>query len=740
MMAHSSAADHLERRKQVHLCLRPDLIVESQKYEGRTCYVVKDPVALRYYRFQERERFLMRFLDGRHTLDEARQEYERRYRPERLRLEEVESFAHLLLSCGLAHGDGPETGPRLFARRSRENRARLLRTLTDILYIRMPLFDPDRLLGGLLRPLGWMFTPAFLLAGVGLMLAALLLVAMRFDTFCARLPSWNEFLAWGTIGYLWLALGLVKAAHEFGHGLTCKAQGGAVHEMGALLLCFAPCLYCDVTDAWMLPGKRQRILISAAGIYVELLIAALATFIWWHADGQPFVSQLCLGVIVVCGVHTVLVNANPLLRYDGYYVLADWLEVPNLRERAGRVLENVILGHGLGVEVRPEPFVTTGRRLLLAAYGLASVVYRWLLTCGVTWFLYRFLERQGLGALGMVPALAALGPLVAWPLWRFGRRLRAGGRLPAMKIRNVLCSGAVLGTLGCLFGWMPLPVGNVAGTALVELQPGAADKVYVPAPAFLDRLYVHDGQRVRAGDVLAEFRSLAAEDQREEARCAYDIGTVRLQGLQERTDGSDDPRQRGLSEIERTVIAGERDLALRRMEVYSEQIGRLTLRAPRAGVVMNPPRPDEVGKFWHKDGEAPFCSIGEPGRLRALLPVTPADYRLLQEVTEASGPDVTVRVQGTGTRRLRGRLAPLPEAEVRDLPLALTNRGGGPVPAEVGADGNTLVPVMQHYLAVVDLLETDAGVFPGALGRVVIGGRWHSGAWWLGRALAGAVH
>ena len=124
--------------------------------------------------------------------------------------------------------------------------------------------------------------------------------------------------------------------------------------MGALFLCLSPALYCNVSDAWTLPNKWHRIIISAAGIYVELIIAALATFVWWNTPAYPFVNNLSLSLMVVCSVSTVVFNANPLMRYDGYYVLADWLEIPNLREKANRFLTNLVLDRCLGVEVQPD--------------------------------------------------------------------------------------------------------------------------------------------------------------------------------------------------------------------------------------------------------------------------------------------------------------------------------------------------------------------------------------------------
>src|SRR5438552_11886581 len=143
----------LERRKQVRLRIRGDLGITPQKYEGRTYYVVKDPVSLRYYRFKEQEHFLIGLMDGGHTLDDAQKKFEQRFRPDRLTLEDLEQFGQQLLTAGLAQNESPQAGKQLYDRRKKRRRSELLQALTNILYIKIPVFDPERLLGWMLNKL-----------------------------------------------------------------------------------------------------------------------------------------------------------------------------------------------------------------------------------------------------------------------------------------------------------------------------------------------------------------------------------------------------------------------------------------------------------------------------------------------------------------------------------------------------------------------------------------------------------
>ena len=366
-----------ERRKQVRLKVRPDLQISEQRYEGKIYHVVKDPVCLRYYRFNKQEYFVFSLFDGTHPMEEVWKRFEDEFRPHRLEFQDLESFARQLVTAGLVQHETGGAGKHLFQRRAKQRRMRRFAAISNIMYWKIPVFDPDRLLTWMIQYLWWIFTPLCFAASIALMLAAVFQVLIHFQTFYEKIPRYQEFFAINTVLYMWMSLGVVKVIHEFGHGLSCKAYKGESHEMGILLMCFSPALYCNVTDAWTVADKWKRIIISFAGIYVELVIAALATFVWWYTPHLPVINNIAMAVMVLCSVSTVFFNANPLMRFDGYYMLADWLEIPNLRDRANRYITNLFLDKALGVEVPPEQYMAPGRRVLFITYAIASYVYRW---------------------------------------------------------------------------------------------------------------------------------------------------------------------------------------------------------------------------------------------------------------------------------------------------------------------------------------------------------------------------
>jgi putative peptide zinc metalloprotease protein len=737
-MEKAAPASDLERRKMVRIRLRADLSIAPHKYEGRTYWVVKDPVSLRYYRFKEQEHFLLEFMDGSHTLDEAQKEFERRFRPDRLTLEDLESFAQQLLTAGLAQNESPQAGKQLFERRAKRVRSEWMQTLTNILYIKIPIFDPERLLQWMLQYVWWIFTPWFMLLSAGVMASAIMLVLTHFETFRSKLPELHEFFAFKNILLLWICLGVVKVIHEFGHGLSCRYYGGEVHEMGALFLCFSPCLYCNVSDAWTLPSKWQRITISAAGIYVELIIAAISTFVWWNSANHPVVKNVSLNLMVLCSISTVIFNANPLMRYDGYYVLADLIEVPNLRERCNRYIKNLCLEYCLGVEVQPEPYMALGRRIWFVLYASISYIYRWVITFSILYVMNNWLKPYKLGVVSSMLATFAAASMVGWPLYRLGKNIHKRGRLPDMKPLRVTISSLVIAGIVLFFFLVPLPISHIRQIGVVQVDPEAALPVSVQTAGQLVELKVRNGDRVRHGDILATFSNPQIEADLIRAEGDQDSLRDKVRYLETQHEAARTrPAEQG--QIAAELEAARRDLNTVTQELRTKraEADKLKLRASQAGVVLSPPLIDDVGRTWDKAEASVFCKVGDPERLRVIVPITPSEYRLLKEDMEyaqSKGEELTVdlRVQGLAGQRWQGKVLPLPAAAARegDILPQLMNHHGGPVAVKQTSKHGLYVPVAQQYLIEIEIKDPGPTICPGALSQVKVNCRWRTTAWW----------
>lgn len=737
-MENAAPASELERRKMVRLRRRADLEVVPQRYEGRTYFVVKDPVSLRYYRFKEQEHFLLKLMDGGHTLDAAQKAFEDRFRPERLKLEDLEQFGQQLLTMGLVQNEAPQAGKQLYENRTKRIRMEWMQTLTNILYIKIPVFDPEKTLRRMLPYLRWMFTRIFLAASLVFMLSALALVFTHFETFYSRLPTFESYFTFKNVVYLWIALGVVKVIHEFGHGLSCKAFDGEVHEMGFLLLCFSPAMYCNVSDAWRLPSKWHRIIISFAGIYVELMIAAAATFVWWNTPSQPFVNNLALNLMVVCSVSTVLFNGNPLMRYDGYYVLADWIEIPNLRDRANKYLQNLAMEYCLGIEVPPEQYMELTRKILFLTFAIVSYVYRWVVTFMILKFMATFLKPYKLEVISELLAVGALGSMIGWPLYRLIKNVKKRGRLPDMKPIRVTISACLVAMVLLVVFLVPLPVSRIRDRGYVE--PIEIMRVSVEAPGMLKELLVKEGQFVKKGKELARFASLELETKRDEAQSQMRIKDELVRFYDEQLAKEQDPAQIDRLRNERNKTVSDRESAKAANEHVTMEMKKLVLRAPRDGVVIGLPQIDEIGKRFDREQNSLFCSIGDKTKLRVIVPLTPPDYELLQQNLKKERPnhplEATIRVQGHGGKLWQGRIGVMPKSAAKTVPMQLSTKAGGPLAVKPGSTQNELEPQSQVFLVGIDFIDPDDTIAINSHAQVKIHCEYHSTAWWIYRTIS----
>ena len=339
--------------------------------------------------------------------------------------------------------------------------------------------DPDRLLDRLYRAIGpLIFNRLTLYLTVAVFIGALFLLFNHIDKFQHRQP----LLSWINMLYLTIALFLIKIPHEFGHGLVSKHYGSEVHEMGLMFLVFMPVMYCDASDVWMVGDKGKRMATTAAGIGVELTMAALATYVWAFTAGGTLINQFALNVMLVASVSTLLFNGNPLLRYDGYYFLMDLMEVPNLRQKGMSYLTYLIQRYVLGLDHAAMPLDVKGRQLGILGFALASTLYRWFIMFAIVVMVWKFLDPYGWGVVGGVLALGCVYSSFIAPLGRMCRFLHQNRH----RIHLRLAATAVLVlTIGAaVYGFLLMPVEQRIDAQCV-IRPTGAVPVYVSQAGFV---------------------------------------------------------------------------------------------------------------------------------------------------------------------------------------------------------------------------------------------------------------
>ena len=335
--------------------LRRDLTISRQPTSEGVIFVIKDPIKNRFYRFPEEAHFIASQLDGQTGLAAIRKRTEEKFGT-LLPPEELTAFIGTLTTASLLDtGDG-ETA-----------RARTPFIQGSLLYLRFRAFDPDRLFNYLIGKVGFCFTPLFMVVSALTILSA---VCVAFANWGDAVQGFASLFQWWALPLVLTIAVLVVVGHEFGHGLTCKHYGGEVHELGFMLIYFSPALYANVSDAWLFPEKSKRLWVGFAGPYIELFLWALATWTWRLTNTDTLINLIAFIVMVTSGVKT-LFNFNPIIKLDGYYLLSDWLEIPNLRKKAFACLNDTIK-RICGAKVpRLEKLGRRERRILLA-YGLIA--------------------------------------------------------------------------------------------------------------------------------------------------------------------------------------------------------------------------------------------------------------------------------------------------------------------------------------------------------------------------------
>jgi len=342
---------------------REDLIISQQEYEGKTYYVIKDPLTNKFFRIKEPEYFITRNLDGKKSNQEIIEEFEKKFNV-KLNQPTLEKFIQQLQKFGFLEG---EITDRELSKLGAKPEKTLLK---KILFLKIKAFNPDKFLNKLLKKTRFFYTRGFLFFSLLVIFLAFIVTISNWTDLGY---SFNKLFHLTTIVKLWLAIFLIAIVHELGHALTCKYFGGEVHEMGFLLIYFQPAFFTNVSDAWLFKEKKKKLLVSWAGIYIHLFLWACATLLWRVTDLEIQLNSFLFVMMIVSGV-LIIFNFNPLIKLDGYYLLSDWLEIPNLRKKAfgylGSLFKNKILKAGeKAVEV------SRRERKIYPLYGSLSLLY-----------------------------------------------------------------------------------------------------------------------------------------------------------------------------------------------------------------------------------------------------------------------------------------------------------------------------------------------------------------------------
>ncbi len=590
-----------------HPRLRPNLRFVEQTQDGTTVHIVKDPVAMKYFRFGAREIALMQLMNGERSLaelaEEARQALGLATSPGA-----VERFVHRLKEMGLVERTQEERSALLmeFARRSRADRMRGHgRTLWRM---RFSLGDPDVLLGRLNHALAAAFTRPFVIASFVLFLMYALIVTTHWTSFTSGVSTLYtpQTYTLSFVVLLYATALTIFLIHEFGHGVACKHYGGEVHEMGVMLIYFMPAFYCNVNDAWTFERRSDRLWVTFAGGWIQLILASFAALLWISVQPGSLLYDVAFMSLLIGGGMTVLLNFNPLIPLDGYYALVDWLGIPNLRARASEYVGAVIRKRLLRADT-PVPTVTPREARIFLVYGTLSQLYIIMILSLLALGIGRFMGNHW-GGWGLAAFAFLLWRMTSQQRHRLARslsavRVRESARRIATRVPPRYAIPALL--LVVLAFLLPWTI-RVSGTAIVE----APERLIFRAAedARVASVLVREGDRVAAGSVLAVMRNpeLELEWTRTQAAVAA------LERAVSAAFARGDRAAQRAAELE---LSADRDM-LERLHARREA---LVLRAPAAGQVVTA-HADELLGATFEAGDSVLAMYRAGLQARVFLP------------------------------------------------------------------------------------------------------------------------
>jgi len=450
--------------------LRSTVQVSRQHFRGQMWHVLQDPGANQFFRLNEAAYHFVAMLDGRRTVGQVWHTCNDELGDSAPTQGEAIQLLGQLYASNLLSAELPPDAEGLLKRYKKRRLREVQGYMTNLLFVRIPLIDPDHFLDAWVGLFGKVFSVIGFLLWICLIATGIYWLAPRMQDLA---DSSQGIFDPSNLALLYLSMVAIKIIHEFGHGFSCKrfgkraGGGGEVHVMGVMFLIFTPLPYVDASSAWALRSKWQRAMIGAAGMYIELAIAAVAAIVWANTEIGTL-HAICYNIMFIASISTLLFNGNPLLRYDAYYILSDLLEIPNLSQRSKDFIYYLVKRYIWGVKRARNPAHSIGERIWFVFYGVASTLYRIFILVMILAFLGDRLPEQ----LRFVAIILGGVSLVMWlfvPLGKFLKYLAVSPELARSRTRAVITTLVFVGGVVAGIGMVPAPE-HVRLEGIVELE------------------------------------------------------------------------------------------------------------------------------------------------------------------------------------------------------------------------------------------------------------------------------
>jgi len=686
--------------------LRADIVIRRQSFKHQEYYVLKDPLALTYFRLLPEEAYVLTLLDGKKSLGQIARRFNARYPNHHRSAAELAQFVNQLGAGGLLNISASRFIEE--AKKTKPQQLLLLwaKLISSTLFIKVPLLDPSPWLGKLVHAIRFVWTKWFVGAALLLFVWTIGLLLANAGEFSAR-PI--NFFSASNLMLLWATTIVIKTLHEFGHATTCRRFGGEVHEMGVCFMMFTPCGYVDASDAWMMRHQRHKLFTTIAGIFTELILACIAAHLWLILpDGLA--RSVAFNAMLVASINTIVFNINPLMRFDGYYVLCDLLEVPNLRSKAisfcSYHLQRLMLGYRNRMQEMQFAQEAHGRVFVL--YAILAYLYMISIIYGFTQIFARVLEPIGLHDFGLSLGFFVEGSFVALPFIKVIMDATKPG-VHIVKTGSALkrASLIVLGLVGIVVGSFYVPTRyHVSGQAVV--MPHSLEVVGSEVGGVIREVHVRTGQWVSRGDLLITLDHPEVTAELKIAEAGRVQARVRFSSLANSSTWR-------VSET-RAFAAQEMEVAEAAYKIAAARAAKLELRAAAAGYVLTPDVKKLVGSY-----APPFAVVLRLGDTRQLRLV----MALSEDEAQVVGPGAPVEGRWLATaEKFETKLDSVASqpAKPSELHHGMLAYFGGVVPAQAMQRDHRGAPSYPIFLATAPLPKPDYEVTEGLRLRVNIEG------------------
>jgi putative peptide zinc metalloprotease protein len=589
--------------------LRNHIRIHRHDYRGKIWFILQDIAAGRSHRLTPASYHFLGLMDGTRTVDELWQATGAQGGEDAPTQDEVIRLLGQLHAADALICDVPPDGQELFRRYQRHERQKWKKRLWTPLAVRIPLWDPESFLDKSQQLVDPIFSRVGALVWLAIVSTGIVLAGLHWDELTKNVV--DRVLTPENLFVLWLVYPVVKAFHELGHAYAVKHYGGEVHEIGIMFLVLVPVPYVDASAAWGFRAKRQRMLVGAIGILTELFLGALAMIVWINVEPGP-VHAVAYNVMLISGVSTILFNGNPLLRFDGYYVLADAIEIPNLGNRSNKYLGYLIQKYLFGVKDAESGAESTGERVWFFFYGIAAFLYR-------MFIMFTIILYIG-GKFFIVGVLLAIWGITTQIMVPIGKNLSflfTSPRIREQRGRALITSVVVLGLILTALFVVPAPSWTRAEGVV---WPSDKSRVRAGVDGFVASYLSDENSRVSADQDIIRM-----EDPLLDAR--LDVLKSRLKELNAQLMAAQVNDRVQTAVIREEIAAVSGDLKRAR-----EQSDELVIKSPRNGVLVVPQGQDLPGQFVRK-GELVGYVLEPSERISARVVVSQDDIGLVRDKT-----------------------------------------------------------------------------------------------------------